>query len=533
MGLRNVGKSISLMIAVTVFLFGMDVVNVNAQSKSGEDYLSAAFVKKIEFTGNTLIKTEALQGLTEEFINRELTLEDMNSVADVITMFYQEKGYILAKAYVPEQKIEDGVLKIAVIEGRTGKIKVSGQKFYDERVLKRYFQPQLKHGFVKESLLERGLLLTNDLPSAETKVVLRKGEKPGTADLVLNTKDKDSVKFGIDYNNFGHELISKNRYGINFELTDPQWGCTLSLRGVTGNDSDDSTLGTANLSIPVNTHGTKVFVRYLKANYALGQEMADLGLEGDTKIYGGGISHPILRERNRNLNLTVGYDYKYTQNFILDEKISIDELDVYYITLDFDNLDRFLGKNILSLGCYHGVLRIDEKVPPGRDAQDADRKFDRYSVDVARIQRIYGHTNLMLRVSGRLSESRLMPIEQMVIGGYGTVRGHEPSLFLGDSGYTISGELMFAPPHLADKVILGQRVAQMVQLALFYDHGGVYTAEPKSGEDESGFLTGYGAGIRLFYKDIFRLKFDVAFPKKERTPNEDKVFYYLMASINF
>jgi hemolysin activation/secretion protein len=107
----------------------------------------------------TLIDNETLQKLTDEFKNRELTLEDMNSVADLITMAYQERGYILAKAYVPEQEIKDGVLKIAISEGRTGKIEVSGEKYYKGEVLKRYFQPQLKHGVIREELLEKGLCL--------------------------------------------------------------------------------------------------------------------------------------------------------------------------------------------------------------------------------------------------------------------------------------------------------------------------------------------------------------------------------------
>lgn len=531
MSLRNVGKLISLVVALTVLLFGIDVLQVNAQVKGGEEDSSAVLVKEITFTGNTLIDNETLQSLTEEFKNKELTLEDMTSVADLITMAYQEKGYILARAYVPEQEIEDGVLKIAISEGRVGKIEVSGQKYYKERVLKRYFQPQLKHGVIREQLLERALLLTSDLPLVKTRLVLKRGEEPGTADLVVQTEDKDALQWGIDYNNFGSELISKNRYGMYLELTEPEWGCTLALRGVMGDDPDDSFLSSAGLSIPVNTYGTKLLLNYMRANYAVGQELADLGLEGLTKIYGASISHPIFRERDKNLNLTVGYDYKYTENFILEEKRSIDELDVYYATLDFDNIDRFLGKNIVSFGFYHGILKIDDKIPPSR--LKGRKRFDRYTLHVARVQKVYGYINFLLRASGQLSGQRIPPIEQTVIGGYGTVRGHEPSLFLGDSGYTVSGELMFAPPFIADKTILGQRIGQLVQFALFFDHGGVYTTAFEPGEYESDYLSGYGAGIRLYYKDLFRFKFDVGFPTEERTENEDERFFYFMASLNF
>ncbi|RJR30472.1 MAG: ShlB/FhaC/HecB family hemolysin secretion/activation protein, partial [Desulfobacteraceae bacterium] len=432
----------------------------SVKSPSGTD---SVFVKEFRFTGNTVIDTDTLKSLTKEFTERELTLDEMKVAADLVTIAYQEKGYILAKAVVPKQDITDGVLNILIQEGDVGKVTTSGNTYYRDRVIKRYFIPQIKAGVVQEDALERAVLLTNDIPKNETRVVLKKGEKPGTSDMELQTKDEIGFKWGVDYNNFGTDLISRNRYGSFMEFTDPFWGSTLEVRGISGRDRRESGIVSASYRLPVNTIGSAINLKYLKANYGVGQQFADLGLEGDTKVYGANISTPLVRSRNANFYYTLGVDHKYQKNLILNEQRSIDEVSTLYMSFDFDNLDRFLGKNFISFSFIAGDLDPDDRIPPSRLRAEEDDKFMKMNLSLARIQRLYESINLLVRFYGQTTNSRVVPFEQFVIGGYGSVRGHEPALFIGDSGYTFSTELMFPPPFLGQKSLFGQRVAQMVQ----------------------------------------------------------------------
>ena len=486
--------------------------------------------KEIARGGDTLVPSPILHEAVAGFRDRELTLDDMNEVANLVTSVYQERGYILARAYVPEQEIKDGILQIAILEGDVGEVKVSGQRYYNERVIRRNFLEQVKHGVIKEDLLERGLLLSSELPSSETKVVLEPGEKKGSANVVLKTEDRLALNWTIDFNNFGSRLVSKERYGTYIDITDPWWGSTLSLRGVTGNTMKESLLGKADLSIPINIYGTKLNLSYMNGDYVVGQELTDLGMDGDTKIYGMSFSHPFIREKNQNLTVSVGYETKNSRIFIDEELENVDDLDVFYATADYDSLDRYLGKNIISLGVYRGSLHPSEKYPFSR--KNADPDFMRYSLSAARIQKIYGNVNFMVRALGQISGRNLLPIEQIGIGGYGTVRGHDLALFLGDSGYALSGELLTAPPLIADKVVFGQRISQMVQFSFFYDYGRVYYTEHQRGEMPDERLKGYGGGVRLYYKDFFTFKFDLARPTKRKALSEKFTYFYFMTSID-
>ncbi|MDB4444533.1 hypothetical protein N9174_04265 [bacterium] len=537
MSSQIMGKLISVAMLIVFFFVVLLAVTSNAQIKDIENEMNSVLVKEISFTGNTLIETDTLQKLTEEFKNRELTFDEMNGLAELITLEYQERGYMVAKAFIPEQEIKDGVLKVTITEGNVGKIMVVGNKYYKDRVLTRNFQPLVKHGVIKESTLERAYLLTNDLPSAETNVVLEPGGDPGTVDVILKTKDKTAVSLGLDYNNYGSEVVGENRFGAKFDVTDPWLGSTLSLRVITSREWGDTALGTADWTIPVNNYGTKFGVGALTSNYAVvGVGLADLGFEGDSTFYHGNLTHPFLKKRDKNLSGTLGYEHKKTNNFQFEDILaSTDETDEGYLGLNFDNLDRFLGKNFLSFRYYYGSADVDSQPPPSRPA--ADDRFNRLFFELSRVQKIKGYTNILLSAFGQYSPDRLLPFDGFVIGGYGTVRGQPPFVFIGDSGYAATAELMFAPPFLSEKVFLGQRVGEMVQIALFFDAAGTWINDASLGQSDRESLQGYGAGLRLYYKDWFRFRFDVGFPvdrlPETEVPNAKGVYYYFMASLNF
>ena len=77
-------------------------------------------VTRFTFSGNTLFSDEQLETVVQEFIGKELDFEALTDAATKVRAFHRERGYFLAQAYLPQQAIRDGVVEIAVIEGRVG-----------------------------------------------------------------------------------------------------------------------------------------------------------------------------------------------------------------------------------------------------------------------------------------------------------------------------------------------------------------------------------------------------------------------------
>lgn len=106
---------------------------VTSQESAGPKIL----VKNITVTGVTIFSTVKIKAITSQYENKELTLRDIQKIADLITDLYRQKGYITSRAYVPPQKMENGALEIKVVEATVGDIQVKGNRFYSSAIIKK------------------------------------------------------------------------------------------------------------------------------------------------------------------------------------------------------------------------------------------------------------------------------------------------------------------------------------------------------------------------------------------------------------
>ena len=77
--------------------------------------------------------------IREQRRQRGITLGMIEVVADTITRYYRERGFILAKAYIPKQHVRDGVVTITLMLGQLGEVEVKNNKRYSATLIKRVF----------------------------------------------------------------------------------------------------------------------------------------------------------------------------------------------------------------------------------------------------------------------------------------------------------------------------------------------------------------------------------------------------------
>jgi len=123
---------------------------------------AAVSVKVNGFTlsGNAAIDDALLQAELQEFIGRELDFNGLRRAASKITNLYRERGYIVARAYLPAQEIRDGKIAIAVREGVIGQVSADTDNNVrlNKAVLQRYLDELQPGTVIRESELEGTLL---------------------------------------------------------------------------------------------------------------------------------------------------------------------------------------------------------------------------------------------------------------------------------------------------------------------------------------------------------------------------------------
>jgi hemolysin activation/secretion protein len=83
---------------------------------------STLLVRHFKVEGAEVVSEAEIREILTPYENRKLTLAQIYEAADKITTLYRDRGYLLAKAYVPAQNATGGTLRVKVVPGRYGSI---------------------------------------------------------------------------------------------------------------------------------------------------------------------------------------------------------------------------------------------------------------------------------------------------------------------------------------------------------------------------------------------------------------------------
>src|SRR6185437_15638012 len=121
------------------------------------------------------------------YLHHQIALTDLFKLADAITAKYRADGYILSRAVVPAQHIGK-TAKIAAVEGFVSAVHFQG---YDSPRLEYYGEAITQSRPLRASVLERYLLLANDLAGVTAHAVLAPSpDVEGSATLTVITEQK-------------------------------------------------------------------------------------------------------------------------------------------------------------------------------------------------------------------------------------------------------------------------------------------------------------------------------------------------------
>lgn len=404
-------------------------------------------VAKFRITGATAYSDAVLQPLVASYAGRDLSLSEMEQAAAAISRHYRQNGYFVARAYVPAQDIQSGVLEIAVLEGKVGAIgakidSVSG-KLSEDRA-KYLVSGAIQPGdVIHDKSLERGLLLLNDLPGVEVRSTLTPGATTGTSDLGLEVKEGRLFSGSVDLDNFGNKYTGAYRLGGTLNANNlAGLGDLLNVRAMLSND--DMLYGRISYVLPVGNKGSKVGAAYSNMNYELGKDFASLNANGDANIYSLFASHPIIRSRNSNLYVTAGYDAKDLVNNANNTTTSDNESRAFNLGITGDMRDGTWGGGVNNYGLTWTAGELDRNTVTDAALDAASARsagnYNKVNYNLARLQRVSDTFNLYASLQGQLTSRNLDSSEKMTMGGPGGVRAYPQGEAASDEGHLLNIE---------------------------------------------------------------------------------------------
>jgi hemolysin activation/secretion protein len=178
-------------------------------------------VNSLRITGNSAYSEAELAGIAGLKPGSELTLTELRSLAAKISDYYHNNGYFIAKAYLPAQDIKDGVVTIAVSEGKYGKVILRNQTNLTDELANDLLSGLSSGDAITTAPLENRLLLMSDLPGVAVKSTLVPGASTGTSDLIVDVQPGQRVTGNLYFDNQGNRYTGANRYGATVNLNNP------------------------------------------------------------------------------------------------------------------------------------------------------------------------------------------------------------------------------------------------------------------------------------------------------------------------
>lgn len=391
------------------------------------------------FRGNTVFSGDELGGVVADAVGPALTLADLEAAADRVTAFYRGNGYLAARAFVPEQRVEAGRVEIAVMEGHYDGWTVANTSNLDERVAARYLQFAAPGALVEEAPLRRGVLLLSDLPGVAVRANLLRGGEPGTTTLAVEIASAERFSGHVEIDNFGNVNTGRIRLGTTARLDNATGrGDRVRLHLLTaGRNLWQAQIG---YEFPVGV-GSTLTASHSWVSYALDGDFAALNASGRNGITS--LSYRWMNERSlvRNSAWTLGY----SQNVATDSLAGnasvrrVQDLSGGY----WREWRRPNGGTASFTATLHrGRLALDDAAAAQADAMTARAAGDFVKVEASYTQSVPlgGGGRLDATLRAQWGSKNLDPGEKFRLGGPTGVRALPSGGAAGDDGWLASVE---------------------------------------------------------------------------------------------
>jgi hemolysin activation/secretion protein len=494
----------------------------------GPEFQSVRFtLSSVQFNGLKGMTPEELAPSYRDMVGQDLPIGAVCEIRDRAATMLRRAGYIAA-VQIPEQRIENGVVRFDVLVAHLAKVQVRGDASGAERIIAGYLDRLTREDVFNRYQAERYLLLASEIPGYTVRLALRPaGTGPGEV-IGDVTVQRQAAYADFNVQDYGSKALGR-------------WGglARAQLFGLTGM-GDQTTLtvfSTADLKEQQTVQLAHDF-RLGSEGLALGgsftyawahPDIEDANVRAKTLLATIQADYPLIRSLEKTVRGAIGLDIT-NQNVRLNGiDLTKDRLRVAFLRLsldtaasDFTNpgftfaeppwrlsaiVEARKGLHIFGATPDCGPLGVDciggGKVPPSRVEGRSD----------ATVLRLTGFgefrpvpkLTFSLGVRGQYAWKPLLSFDEFSAGNYTTGRGYDPGTILGDRGFGSQLELRYGSRIPAS----ARRPA--IEGYAFWDHSSVSNKDRIVVVDQSNHLNSAGVGARVIY-DRFALDAGVAVP---------------------
>lgn len=461
-------------------------------------------VKEFDVTGATLVSKEKLDEVLVPYKNKNLTFSQLKEATSSISAYYQNLGKV-AQVVIPPQDIVDGLVKMRVIEGKVGDVRIQYippevPSRINPEIFKNYISNRNPKGqYLDLNQYEHSLGVINDLPSTIATGDLEQGSEEGYTDISLSVSDNGFVNGRVDLSNYGSVSTGVSQATGNLNFNNMLGiGDLLTLDAVA---TEGSTYGQIRYGAPIGSDGWRLALGISVLSYKTLSDWSPTIAQGNANVNGAYLSYPITRSSTKYTNFITNLEHKTYQNFATSSGNQAPVSD-YYINSLTSGLNGYLleSEDYFSWGInlILGQLSINDPNQlsadtsiTGANTLGAYQKITFNTLYKTPLP--LNKTFLQFSLNGQIASKNLNSAEQFYLGGPYGIRAYPISQGGGSQGFSFSIDLT---ENLSDGLTVGT----------FFDMGGVQQYVntvpgylPNLAQQAGNFYYLYSTGLQAKY----------------------------------
>ena len=518
-------------ILLTCFLIAWAGVVLSAIRVHAAEQETAFTIQSFSIEGNTLFPGKDLQEVLREYLGPGKTAADVEKARNVLEEFYHDRGYPAVLVNIPEQTVQEGIIRLQVIESKIGRIRVTGNRFFTEDKILRGLPSLVPGRILYVPDVQRDLERMSRGQDIKVSPVLSPGRELGTTDVEVKVEDRFPLHGSLELNNRG-----------THDTTDLRLNAAIGYYNLWQRDHSFSVQYQMS---PQDLDEVKALaLSYVLPNpWIVDHQVAFYGIRSDSEtafgtgfqvvgrgqIYGIRYALPLPPYDLYVHNLTLGLDYKD-----IEERLGFQTAGgetttpVRYLPFALAYSSSLQGQSGLTR--FNAGLNMNFRHVVTDEEQFATKRFEArgnyiyLTGAIERLQKLPVSMGLFVKLDGQISDQPLVSSEQYAAGGMQSVRGYKEIEALGDDAFHTTIEL--SAPELGSPLGLGNHL--QFTPYVFYDFAWLGIKSPLPSQDETIQLQGTGAGFRgsLFKYWDYQMDFAVALSETDLTPKNTTRFYF-------
>lgn len=453
-------------------------------------------IKKLNIEGGTIYPLEDVAQAYQPLLGHEVTLAQLIEATRALTRRYQDDGYLLSYAFLPQQSFDGGVVRVVLVEGYIKDYQLQGDigrvsAYFEQLVAKLKAERPLTRATFERytTLMSRipGITVQAQVPPPGTTdgaayLIAQASRKPFTSSLNTTDDNRNGPQALLGLTSNAHTAMAEQ----------------VSVSGLFPPGDDHEHYYRLDYSQFLNAEGTQLSLygsRY-RADPGTHVQLAN-GLQlkphRENDRYSIGLTHPFIASPTEVLNLSSRLyavnDKTHYQ--VVGYPLSVeDKTDIRALAFEGDwRKANETQLRILSGGVYQGI----DSLGANSDNRAYDLDFIRLRLSGVQSDKFFSNWQGVLSAALYWTQDTLPDSERAVFGGQNFGRGYPDDQASGDKGWGVAYEVNYS--HNRDSTWL-----RILQPYVVLDRSKAWFNDlPVKGNDLSSAAIGLRFGDAKYY----------------------------------